>query len=208
MQADLFTSTSPALHLPNADIEYREQFFTQADALYQQLWHEIEWRQDTISMYGKPVLIPRLNAWYGDADAHYSYSGLQLTPLPWTPALLTVKKQVERYIGESFNSVLANCYRDGNDSVAWHSDDEFELGKQPLIASVSFGATRRFVLKHRKDKKLSPVNLELSSGSLLIMQGSTQQYWHHCVPKQKGVTESRINLTFRQILHRRPEGKR
>lgn len=203
MQADLFSSSTPRLDIPDAEVDYHEDFFANPEASYEQLWQEIDWRQDTIAMYGKPVLIPRLNAWYGDPDAHYSYSGLQLTPLPWTPTLQTIKQQVEALTGEHFNSVLANCYRDGNDSVAWHSDDEFELGKRPLIASASFGATRRFVFKHRRNKSLPPVNLNLASGSLLIMRGDTQQQWHHSVPKQKGITAGRINLTFRQILYRR-----
>ena len=207
MQSELFGIDNRLDGLPDAELRYVESFWPQPEQAYQALSKEIAWRQDTIQMYGKPVVIPRLNAWYGDPDAGYSYSGLELAPLPWTTTLQAIREAVEGYTGERFNSVLANLYRDGNDSVAWHSDDEFELGEQPLIASVSFGATRRFSLRHRRRRELATLNLELDSGSLLIMAGATQAHWYHCVPKQKGVTEGRINLTFRQILRSR-KGRR
>lgn len=203
MQSELFAEREVTFDLPDADLVYYPQFLADPRDYYPRLQREIQWRQDTIAMYGKPVAIPRLNAWYGDADAHYSYSGLQLQPLVWTETLLTIRARVEHLLGTSFNSVLANLYRDGNDSVAWHSDDEVELGDEPLIASVSLGATRRFSLRHRCNRQLATVHIDLQAGSLLVMRGPTQRYWHHRVAKEKAVTDGRINLTFRRIRPRR-----
>lgn len=159
---------------------------------------EINWQQDQLTMYGKQVNIPRLQAWYGNPEHEYTYSGLTLTPLLLTPTLITLKEKVEGFINFSFNSLLANLYRNGNDSVSWHSDDEPELGRMPTIASLSFGDTRNFQLKHKTtgDK----LNIDLTSGSLLLMAGPTQHFWSHCVPKTKRVKSPRINLTFRQII--------
>lgn len=203
MQTDLFTCDVHPIDLPDAGLRYCESFLSDSQALYSQLLEEIDWRQDTITLYGRPVLIPRLNAWYGEPGADYSYSGLALQPLPWTPALLDIKERVEAFVGESFNSALANLYRDGRDSVSWHSDDEYELGEAPLIASVSLGATRRFSLRHRRDKSLDTVHLDLQDGSLLVMSGATQRHWAHQVPKTRSAVGGRINLTFRRILRTR-----
>ena len=203
MQTDLFPRDSHRLQLPDADLRYCEGFLPDSPSLYARLLQEIDWRQDTITLYGRPVLIPRLNAWYGDPGAHYSYSGLALQPLPWTPALRDIKGRVESLLGESFNSALVNLYRDGRDSVSWHSDDEYELGDEPLIASVSLGATRRFSLRHRHDKSLDTVHLDLQDGSLLVMAGATQRHWSHQVPKTRAAVGGRINLTFRRILRTR-----
>ncbi len=208
MQQNLFSTPQETIDLPDSDIRYYTHFIEQPDLFYQRLLDEVDWHQDTIQMYGKPVLIPRLNAWYGDINTDYSYSGLQLQPKVWTPCLLELKNRVQHFLQMPFNSVLANLYRNENDSVAWHSDDEPELGQNPIIASLSFGATRRFSLRRRvnnkegkgdKDKSQNIFNMNLEAGSLLVMAGSTQQYWHHQVPKLKQVTEGRINLTFRQI---------
>lgn len=159
---------------------------------------EIDWQQEQLSMYGKQVNIPRLQAWYGGIDHDYTYSGLTLTPKPLTSSLMVLKTKVEAFISVNFNSLLANLYRDGNDSVSWHSDDEPELGPEPIIASLSFGDTRNFQLKHKSNG--DKLNIDLTSGSLLIMAGSTQHFWSHCVPKTKRVKSPRINLTFRQII--------
>ncbi len=202
-QSGLFDGTEQALALPDADVTYWPDFLPEPASLYRRLEREIQWRQDTITLYGRPVRIPRLNAWYGDPGADYSYSGLALTPLAWTPTLKAVKQRVEAHLGARFNSVLANLYRDGGDSVAWHSDDEYELGDTPLIASVSLGAARRFSLKHKTDKSLAPVHLELHTGSLLVMRGPTQRHWQHQLPKTRAAVDGRINLTFRQILRTR-----
>ena len=158
----------------------------------------MDWRQDEIFVYGRAVRIPRLQAWYGDNQQSYQYSGLTMLALPWTAVLLDIKQAVESYSGCQFNSCLVNLYRDGNDSVSWHSDDEPELGTNPVIASVSLGAKRDFQLKHKMSgKKLS---VPLTSGSLLLMAGETQHYWQHCIAKSKRVESPRINLTFRQIV--------
>lgn len=152
-------------------------------------------------MFGRQVAIPRLQAWYGDPNCTYRYSGLQLNPLPWTPDLLQLKARVEKLCQHTFNSVLLNLYRTGSDSNGWHSDDEKELGEQPVIASLSLGETRRFRLRHKYDKDIAPINLNLSSGSLLCMSGHSQSCWQHCIPKTARTVGPRINLTFRNILH-------
>jgi alkylated DNA repair dioxygenase AlkB len=169
----------------------------------------LAWQQSMIKLYGQSRLIPRLNAWYGDPEAHYQYSGLNLQPLPWTPALLQLRAAIEQTLKSltsssdlnprPLNSVLTNLYRDERDSVAWHSDDEPELGPQPLIVSLSLGAARRFSLKHKRIKG-ERCDLMLTSGSLLIMSGATQQYWQHALLKQTLKSGPRINLTFRHIV--------
>jgi alkylated DNA repair dioxygenase AlkB len=153
-------------------------------------------------MYGKRIAVPRLTAWFGDAETNYTYSGLTMVPEPWTPELLELKSRLEpRARGTTFNSVLLNLYRDGNDSVAWHSDDEPELGRNPVIASLSLGQARSFRLKHDHDDSIPPVQIELTHGSLLVMSGALQHHWKHQLPKRRSVNLGpRINLTFRQIL--------
>lgn len=161
---------------------------------------KLPWRQDDIVIAGRTIPIPRLQNWFGDSDMQYSYSGITLQPLPWTEELLEIRGRVESLCGSHFNSVLANYYRDGKDSVGWHSDDEQELGKQPIIASVSFGVTRVFELKHVRNRAHKTLRLSLHHGSALIMGGDTQRQWRHQIPKKKGVTLPRINLTFRNII--------
>lgn len=148
-------------------------------------------------MFGRTVPAPRLEAWYGDPGAAYTYSGLAHEPLPWTAELQDLRERVESATATTFNSVLANLYRSGADSNGWHADDEPELGEQPVIASLSLGATRRFLLRHRASGER--VELMLEAGSLLVMRGATQQCWQHCVPKQRTVQAPRINLTFRRV---------
>ena len=200
MQAGLFSPQPIALNLADADVLYYPHFIAQPEHFYQRLKDELAWQQDSIQMYGRWVPVPRLNVWYGDANAAYSYSGLTLVPKPWTSTLLTLKHQLRQQLNIPFNSVLANWYRDGNDSVAWHSDDEPELGTDPIIASLSFGATRRFSLRQRKNKQARPYHLELEAGSLLVMAGTTQRYWQHQLAKSKHCQAGRINLTFRNIV--------
>ena len=165
--------------------------------LLQAIIEDSAWRQEEITVYGKPYLQPRLSAWYGDLA--YSYSGIRLEPLPWTPTLLDIKLRVEALVDHEFNSVLLNYYRDQNDSMGMHSDDERELGAQPVIASLSLGEERSFLLKHRSRKDLKTVKLALPAGSLLLMQGETQQYWRHGINKERQSCGPRINLTFRSI---------
>lgn len=168
---------------------------TQADHAFSVLTQELDWQQEAITLFGKSVLQPRLQAWYGDKA--YTYSGLTMPPKAWTPMLADLKQRCELLAGQAFNSVLANLYRDGQDSMGWHQDNEPELGQQPVIASLSLGETRRFVLRHLHSKE--KFELPLSHGSLLIMAGNTQHFWQHCVPKTVRALEPRINLTFRLI---------
>lgn len=157
-----------------------------------------DWRQDKIHIQGKDILIPRLQAWYGDDGKTFTYSGIHLTPKPWISLLSSLNEKVSKKCGIVFTSVLVNLYRNGQDSVAWHQDDEPGLGKNPVIASLSFGAQRSFQLRHLEDRTLTR-NLKLESGSLLIMRGETQHKWQHCVPKDEKEENPRINLTFRVI---------
>ncbi len=170
----------------------------EGDQFFQELENGINWRQDYIKLYGKLIPLPRLTAWYGDEGKSYVYSGIEQHPDPWTLTLEKIKSKIEEVADIKFNSVLLNLYRSGKDSVSWHSDDEPELGKNSIIGSVSFGGTRRFCLKH-KDQSDRKVEIELSHGSFLLMQGEMQHYWLHQVPKTKQAVKPRINLTFRVI---------
>ncbi|WP_251357959.1 alpha-ketoglutarate-dependent dioxygenase AlkB [Kangiella sp. TOML190] len=207
LQFDLLAADSvEEISLPDAQLLFWPEFLSPsnelaetADAFFQRLYGRIQWQQETIRIAGVDRLVPRLTAWYGDPQARYRYSGVEHAPLAWIPELLQVKSLLEQQTGETFNSVLANLYRDGQDSVAWHSDDEPELGKNPVIASVSLGATRSFQLKRKTKPKLSH-KIALTSGSLLLMKGKTQSHWLHQVPKERAVLEPRINLTFRKII--------
>ena len=171
----------------------------ESDVIFQTLLTEVEWRQDKIKLYGKETNILRLTAWYGDLGRSYTYSNITMNPIPWTPVLFSIKNRVEEIVKISFNSVLINLYRYGKDGVAWHSDDEPELGKNPIIASVSVGGERKFQLRHRFNKALEKVAFNLTHGSLLIMKGKTQEYWQHQIPKTAKPVMARINLTFRTI---------
>ncbi len=170
----------------------------QSQVFFEKLQREIPWSQKSIIIFGKKVAEPRLTAWFGESNAFYSYSGLNLSPLPWTPLLKKIQSDVQEKTGVTFNSVLLNLYRDGADSNGWHSDDEKELGDTPYIASLSFGETRDFLLRHKKESSRK-LKIPLSSGSLLIMKGLTQKCWQHSLPKRAGKMGPRINLTFRQI---------
>jgi alkylated DNA repair dioxygenase AlkB len=191
--------------LRDADIRYYPCFFAQeiAERYFQMLLAETAWEQRTLVVFGKQHLEPRLTAWYGDEGASFSYSGTTRHPNPWTQLLREIKQCVEHAAGVCYNSVLINQYRNGNDSVSWHSDDESSLGHNPSIASVSLGAVRSFHLRHRQDKQFRHT-LDLAHGSLLVMQGPTQHYWHHQVPKIRRAVGPRINLTFRIIVDRAP----
>jgi alkylated DNA repair dioxygenase AlkB len=156
---------------------------------------ETPWRADTVVVYGKRHLQPRLTAWYGEAS--YTYSGLTLQPLPLTPLLEQLRAAVERATGRRYNSVLLNYYRDGADSMGMHSDDEPELGPQPVIASLSYGATRTFTLRHKLSQRT--VKLELTDGSLLLMAGTLQAHWQHGINKTAKLVGPRLNLTFRFV---------
>ncbi|MGS2722410.1 alpha-ketoglutarate-dependent dioxygenase AlkB family protein [Porticoccus sp. GXU_MW_L64] len=204
--SDLFSQLSQEIHLPGTGeqctLHYFPEFLTAAesDQLFAQLLENTPWQQSRIRISGRTLPIPRLNTWYGDAGANYGYSGTRLPLNPWTPELMQLRQRVEATANHQFNSALLNLYRDGNDSVAWHSDDEAELGPEPVIASVSLGAQRRFQLKQKQGKER--FELPLSSGALLVMAGATQKLWQHQVPKERGLTGQRVNITLRQIVSR------
>ena len=195
------TCAPEAIHIPDGRLELYPHAFdnSQASAYYQRLATDVEWQQDTITLFGQSQPLPRLTAWYGDPERSYVYSGIAMEPTPWTPLLREIKTQVETLAGLPFNSVLLNFYRTGQDGVSWHADDEPELKPDYPIASVSFGGTRRFLLKHKTDPTIAKVELALTTGSVLLMLDTTQQYWLHQVPKTKKPVNPRINLTFRFI---------
>jgi alkylated DNA repair dioxygenase AlkB len=168
--------------------------------LLQNIISEIEWRQDQITMFGKTHPIPRLTAWYGDPNISYQYSNIKMTSTPWSITLLKIKEQLENDHQLKFNSVLLNYYRDGKDHMSFHSDDERELGKNPTIASISLGAKRKFVLKHKFNKSKEQFTIELEDRSLLIMSGELQNFWNHKITKALKENNPRINLTFRTII--------
>lgn len=203
-QLDLFDNQqpthNPVITLPNAQLLYYPTFFgkAEADRLFAELMNGISWKQDVIRMYGKEIPLPRLSAWYGDDDKPYTYSGITLTPNRWTSALRLIKERIEAVAGVSFTSVLLNRYRDGKDHISWHTDAEKELGQNPVIGSVNFGATRRFLLRRIDDHAVKH-EVELGHGTLLVMGGETQHFWQHQVPKTSAAIGERLNLTFRVI---------
>ena len=199
------------INLPNAKLAYIPAWLSpqRSQQLFSALKQDVEWQQTEITLYGNKVAIPRLNAWYGDAHCGYNYSNTYFAPLPWLPIVAQLKRQVEAAFidsipaegveGDYFNSALINCYRGGQDSVAWHSDDEPELGKNPIVASLSLGETRAFKLRHRYNSDLPIHKMLLSEGDLLLMYGTTQHYWHHEIPKTRKPVGERINITFRRV---------
>ena len=191
-----------AIPMPSTEqLQYHPLLFDpkEQSLLMNALQEEIPWKQEHIKLFGKTHPTPRLTAWHGDTHCVYKYSGVVNQPFPWTPSLLTIKTRIESLSnGATFNCVLLNFYRDGSDKMGWHSDDEKELGPNPSIASVSFGATRRFDFKHKTEAN-TKFSIHLESGSLLLMQGDMQHHWLHQIPAQKRIQEPRINLTFRYI---------
>jgi alkylated DNA repair dioxygenase AlkB len=160
---------------------------------------KIPWQQDSLWVGGKEVLIPRLQCWMGDQGSDYSYSGIRLQPKPWSEDVLNIKTRIESLAEHKFNSVLLNYYRNGQDSVSWHADDEKELGDKPIIASISFGAVRKFQFRAKFTNGAQKFNIELRNGSLLLMGDTLQNNWLHQLPKASGLGKPRINLTFRRI---------
>ncbi len=183
----------------------------EAGLLFERLLGEVSWEQGEITFFGKVVREPRLSAWYGDRD--YTYSGRTVRAEPWSPTLLDLRRRVEAAAGTRFNAVLLNRYRDGNDSMGMHADDERELGANPVVASLSFGATRRFLLEPRPGltKRLGTTarkfTFELGHGDLLVMGGTCQHCYKHGVPKQPGLVGERLNLTFRYVLSALDQGR-
>jgi alkylated DNA repair dioxygenase AlkB len=190
------------LDLPDADVRLWPQAFApdRARALFVALRRGIDWQQEYVLIFGERRLVPRLVAWHGDAGTAYVYSGTVHDPQPWTADLLDVRQVAEALTGYRYNSVLLNLYRGGRDGMGWHADDEPELGRNPAIASVSLGATRRFRMRHRRHK--SATTLDLGHGSLLLMAGPTQHHYVHAVPKTARPVAERINLTLRFVTPR------
>ena len=194
--------TMTKFDLPDADIILFNEFFTKTECnrLYKNLIEKINWQQYTIKMFGKILNQPRLTAFYGEENKPYAYSGIKLTPNPWIEDLLFIKSRITKTAQINFSSVLLNYYRNGQDSMGWHSDDEKELGQNPVIGSISFGETRLFQLRHLTRKDLKKVDIKLTNGSFLLMKGKTQHYWEHQIPKTSKNITPRINLTFRTIV--------
>jgi len=194
-------ATVENLLMPDAEVTFYSNFFDkkESDDFLNILMNDIKWRQDQMKLYGKEIDLPRKTAWYGDKDKNYTFSGISLEPEPWTPTLLLIKARIEEVAKVKFNSVLLNLYRDGKDGISWHTDAEPELGKNPVIGSVSFGGSRRFMFRHRDNKELKD-EIELTHGSFLLMGGTTQHFWQHQIPKTSKKVNPRINLTFRVII--------
>ncbi len=169
----------------------------EADYFFEQLISSINWQQEEIVIVGKTVLVPRLVCWYGDPGTSYTYSGITHQPQPWNDELLEIKTRIEIFSGFTFNSMLANLYRNGSDSMGWHADKEKQLGMNPVIASLSLGEQRLFKIRHNKTSET--FDIQLAHGDLLLMSGALQHHWRHCVPKTKQQKQPRINLTFRNI---------
>lgn len=195
----LFPEEKIIFALPDAEIEYFPSFFSleESNDLFEKLKTEVHWQQDTITAFGHSHLQPRLTALYGNEGKPYGYSNIVMQPHQWTQLIMHIKNEVEKVCQENFTTVLLNLYRNGQDSNGWHADNEKELGRNPIIASVSFGAERAFQLKHNSQEVKQ--NITLENGSLLIMKGSTQHFWKHQIPKTKKEIGPRINLTFRII---------
>ena len=191
-----------AIPLPGGDLRFAPAWLAagEADALFAALRDAIAWETHRIRLFGREVDSPRLSCWIGDPGAVYTYSRTRFEPRPWPAALAPVRSRLREALGVDFDSVLANRYRDGRDRMGWHSDDEPELGPCPVIASVSLGAARRFLLKPRGGG--AAVGLSLPHGSLLVMAGETQARWRHALPGTARPAGERINLTFRRILAR------
>ena len=188
------------IDMPDADLHYVPQWVEPgvADGWLSELSQRTPWSQPQIKIYGRSVSVPRLVAWYGEPEARYRYSGLLHEPLPWTPLLAEIRQRVEQHVGQTLNGVLLNLYRDGQDAMGWHSDDEPELGDQPLVASLNLGAARRFDFRRKGNSRIEH-SVVLEHGSLLVMSGPTQHYWQHQIARSRKVSEPRLNLTFRQI---------
>jgi alkylated DNA repair dioxygenase AlkB len=197
---DLLTLDTALTPIPLEDgaLAFLEQIPLGLDnaQVFTELVAQTAWRAETVTVWGKRHLQPRLTAWHGEAS--YSYSGITLAPLPLTPLMQQIRQVVEVLCGHRFNSVLLNYYRDGRDSMGMHADNEAELGERPVIASLSFGATRTMIFKHKRTRALRKI--KLTNGNLLIMSEETQKNWLHGIAKEAGTLDARLNLTFRKII--------
>lgn len=191
---------SKTIDVQDGELVYDANFLSgmEADCLLHTLTEQVHWRQDRIRLFGKEHLIPRLQSFQGDPGISYLYSNLRLDAEPWHPALNQLKSRLVKPCGTTFNAVLLNLYRNGQDSMGWHSDDEPELGQNPIIASISLGEERRFLLRRKDDHSIKH-EIVLAHGSLLVMRGTLQHFWQHSVPRTQKPREPRINLTFRHV---------
>lgn len=198
---NLFPKEKIILPLPEAVFEFYPNFFSkeEADILFEKLTNETQWKHEEITIFGKKILQPRLTCLFGNEGKPYSYSGLTMQPQPWNSTIMHIKNKIEVLCNENFTTVLANLYRNEKDSNGWHADNERELGRNPIIASVSFGEERQFQLKHISDNTIK-LSLNLNHGSLLLMKEGSQIHYKHQIPKASQPKKSRINLTFRTIL--------
>lgn len=200
MQTSLFGAPPrrEVVDAPDAEVWLERDFLApdEARGWMDRLRTALPWRQEEIRLYGKVHPVPRLSCWLGDEGRTYRYSGIDHHPVPWGP-VAPLLRRIEQATGARFNSALANCYRSGADTVGWHADNEPELGRQPRIASISLGATRRFVLRHRETREKRV--LDLPPGSLLWMAGDTQRCWEHTLPRTRRPVGERVNLTFRWV---------
>ncbi len=196
----LFPQEKVVFDLQDANIIYYPTFFSaqKSNELFAKLLTEVPWQHDNITVFGKTHPQPRLTALYGNEGKPYGYSNIIMQPYAWNPLLTYIKSEIETICNENFTTVLLNQYRDGKDSNGWHADNEKELGRNPIIASVSFGAERIFQLKHNTILDLKQ-SITLQHGSLLIMKDETQHFWKHQIPKTAKKIDKRINLTFRII---------
>lgn len=203
MNGDLFSTVGSLEKLPleDAEIYYAENapLPKRPTTLLNHLIIDTPWRSESIVIWGRRHVQPRLIAWYGDPASNYKYSGISLDPMPWTDELTAVKAAIESFSGAQFNSVLLNYYRNNKDSMGFHSDDEPELGFEPTISSLSLGAERVLTFRHRFNRQRPTVKLPLKSGSVLLMRGQTQRFWQHGIMKERLHCGPRVNLTFRQI---------
>lgn len=182
----------------SGEVFYFSEFFdkNESDNYFKSLCDNIQWQQEPVKIFGKEVMQPRLTAWYGEKD--YRYSGITMKAKPFDKVLQAIKYKVENFVGETFNGALLNLYRNGSDSMGWHRDNEKMLGTNPIVVSVSFGGTRKFLLRNYNDRSIS-MELGLQHGSLLLMFGETQNCWQHAVPKSRSQADPRVNITFRQV---------
>ena len=205
MHDDLFLNEGPKvtpIQLKDGELLHQSHFIppAAADELFKRLTHEIDWQQEEMKIYGKTHLLPRLTCWMGDKDVLYSYSGIRMVAAGWSEPVLQLKTKIEGFSQTTFNSCLLNYYRNGQDSMGWHQDNEVSLGKNPIIASLTFGATRSFQLRHLTDASAKKIRLNLTHGAALLMRGTTQHFWQHQLPKTTKDIGPRINLTFRKIV--------
>jgi alkylated DNA repair dioxygenase AlkB len=200
-QLSFFAEAGHSKGLPEELLDYRAGFIDRAtsDQLLQKFIAGTPWKQSTQKMWEKEYLTPRLTSWHGDIGTDYSVSGKISNPNPWTPELLMLKEKADMAAGIKFNSVLLNYYRDGNDSVAWHSDRENVLGENPIIASISFGQVRSFDIRNKADHK-EHYSVKLEHGSFLLMKAGLQEHWEHRIAKSAKPMKARVNLTFRVVI--------